>query len=132
SSFQYLIVAAVFSVGKPFRQPLYKNAVLVTCLVALCSLSLYFMFTPEGFFFDLLGLVEMPRSFHWALFWIVTINLLCCFLYAWVLLDPTVRSLKAIQRMRWRRRSNSRERYRRHGTKVYKVVEIGMREDSEV
>ena len=41
SSFQYITVAAVFSVGPPFRQPIYTNPMLLTSLTVLTCMSMY-------------------------------------------------------------------------------------------
>uniref|UniRef100_A0A8C6Q8Z2 Polyamine-transporting ATPase 13A3 n=1 Tax=Nothobranchius furzeri TaxID=105023 RepID=A0A8C6Q8Z2_NOTFU len=46
SSFQYLIVAIVFSKGKPFRQPSYKNWPFVLSVVSLYFFLLFIMFHP--------------------------------------------------------------------------------------
>uniref|UniRef100_A0A8C7YIK8 Polyamine-transporting ATPase 13A3 n=1 Tax=Oryzias sinensis TaxID=183150 RepID=A0A8C7YIK8_9TELE len=46
SSFQYLIVAVVFSKGKPFRQPSYKNWPFVLSTVGLYIFLLFILFHP--------------------------------------------------------------------------------------
>uniref|UniRef100_A0AAY4CGT8 Polyamine-transporting ATPase 13A3 n=1 Tax=Denticeps clupeoides TaxID=299321 RepID=A0AAY4CGT8_9TELE len=46
SSFQYLIVAIVFSKGKPFRQPSYKNCPFVLSAISLYVFLLLIMFYP--------------------------------------------------------------------------------------
>uniref|UniRef100_A0A3Q1BMN3 Polyamine-transporting ATPase 13A3 n=1 Tax=Amphiprion ocellaris TaxID=80972 RepID=A0A3Q1BMN3_AMPOC len=46
SCFQYLIVAIVFSKGKPFRQPSYKNWPFVVSAVSLYIFLLFIMFHP--------------------------------------------------------------------------------------
>uniref|UniRef100_A0A3Q1FSR2 Polyamine-transporting ATPase 13A3 n=1 Tax=Acanthochromis polyacanthus TaxID=80966 RepID=A0A3Q1FSR2_9TELE len=46
SCFQYLIVAIVFSKGKPFRQPSYKNWPFVVSAVSLYVFLLFIMFHP--------------------------------------------------------------------------------------
>uniref|UniRef100_A0A8D3DI75 P-type ATPase A domain-containing protein n=1 Tax=Scophthalmus maximus TaxID=52904 RepID=A0A8D3DI75_SCOMX len=46
SSFQYLIVAIVFSKGKPFRQPSYKNWPFVLSALSLYFFLLFIMFYP--------------------------------------------------------------------------------------
>uniref|UniRef100_A0A8C2YCD9 Polyamine-transporting ATPase 13A3 n=1 Tax=Coturnix japonica TaxID=93934 RepID=A0A8C2YCD9_COTJA len=47
SSFQYLIVAIVFSKGKPFRQPCYKNLLFVTSVVVLYVFLFFIMLHPS-------------------------------------------------------------------------------------
>uniref|UniRef100_A0A8C8IMU2 Polyamine-transporting ATPase 13A3 n=1 Tax=Oncorhynchus tshawytscha TaxID=74940 RepID=A0A8C8IMU2_ONCTS len=46
SSFQYLIVAIVFSKGKPFRQPSYKNWPFVVSCIGLYIFMFFIMFYP--------------------------------------------------------------------------------------
>uniref|UniRef100_A0A8C2IQQ0 Polyamine-transporting ATPase 13A3 n=1 Tax=Cyprinus carpio TaxID=7962 RepID=A0A8C2IQQ0_CYPCA len=46
SSFQYLIVAIVFSKGKPFRQPSYKNWPFVLSALILIGFLFFIMFFP--------------------------------------------------------------------------------------
>uniref|UniRef100_A0A3P8WCY6 ATPase 13A3 n=1 Tax=Cynoglossus semilaevis TaxID=244447 RepID=A0A3P8WCY6_CYNSE len=46
SSFQYLIVAIVFSKGKPFRQPSYKNWPFVLSAVSVYIFVMFIMFNP--------------------------------------------------------------------------------------
>ena len=96
SSFQYITVAAVFSVGPPFRQPIYTNPMLLTSLTILTCFSLFFLFVKQGFFFDLLGLVEFPASFHWKLLVIVVLNTVACFVFESHLMGPTLQFVKFI------------------------------------
>ncbi|KAG9493978.1 hypothetical protein GDO78_001703 [Eleutherodactylus coqui] len=65
SSFQYLIVAVVFSKGKPFRQPSYKNYLFVISVLALYALILFFMLYPIESIEDFFELVCVP--FQWRL-----------------------------------------------------------------
>uniref|UniRef100_A0A3Q2SSZ4 Probable cation-transporting ATPase 13A3 n=1 Tax=Fundulus heteroclitus TaxID=8078 RepID=A0A3Q2SSZ4_FUNHE len=59
SSFQYLIVAIVFSKGKPFRQPSYKNPFVLSA-VGLYFFLLFIMFHPvEGIDGFLEGLIDL-------------------------------------------------------------------------
>uniref|UniRef100_A0A8C0EYS1 Polyamine-transporting ATPase 13A3 n=1 Tax=Bubo bubo TaxID=30461 RepID=A0A8C0EYS1_BUBBB len=46
SSFQYLIVAIVFSKGKPFRQPCYKNFLFVISVIVLYVFIFFIMLHP--------------------------------------------------------------------------------------
>uniref|UniRef100_A0A673YDB7 Polyamine-transporting ATPase 13A3 n=1 Tax=Salmo trutta TaxID=8032 RepID=A0A673YDB7_SALTR len=50
SSFQYLIVAIVFSKGKPFRQPSYKNWPFVVSCIGLYIFLFFIMFYPVNDF----------------------------------------------------------------------------------
>ncbi|KAG2462182.1 AT133 ATPase, partial [Polypterus senegalus] len=46
SSFQYLIVALVFSKGKPFRQPSYRNVPFMVSLLSLYAFILFILLYP--------------------------------------------------------------------------------------
>jgi cation-transporting ATPase 13A2 len=46
SSFQYLILAAVFSKGKPYRQPFYTNIPFFTALVVLAAFTVLITLYP--------------------------------------------------------------------------------------
>ncbi|PWN38810.1 hypothetical protein IE81DRAFT_327122 [Ceraceosorus guamensis] len=128
SSFQYIIVCAIFSVGPPYRKPLYTNPMLVAALVILSFCSLYFLFVPSGFIFELLGLVEFPRSFHFALLAVVLVNTAACFAFDAYGKQPLTSAIKAMQRY-WRRRNRRDERVTKSG-KVYKQVAAGMIEEA--
>ncbi|XP_075058359.1 polyamine-transporting ATPase 13A3 isoform X2 [Mixophyes fleayi] len=65
SSFQYLIVAVVFSKGKPFRQPSYKNYLFVVSVLVLYALMLFFMLYPIKSIDWAFELVCIP--FNWRL-----------------------------------------------------------------
>lgn len=130
SSFQYITVAAVFSVGPPFRQPIYTNPMLLTSLTVLTCMSMYFLFMRGGFFFELLGLVEFPPSFHWKLFAIVVANTAACFVFESHLMGPTLNVIKFVQRMLFHR-GRKHDKTRKHGQKTYKAVLMSLNDPSE-
>ncbi|PWN36149.1 uncharacterized protein FA14DRAFT_111106, partial [Meira miltonrushii] len=129
SSFQYLIVAAAFSVGPPYRQPMYTNPMLMLSLGSLTVLSLYFLFVPSGPIFDVLELVEMPRSFHWALLIIVTANWALCLLFEAFATAWLTSAIKALQR--FIRRVRRGERTKKHESKMYKAVVAEWQNDGQ-
>uniref|UniRef100_A0A8B9CDN7 Polyamine-transporting ATPase 13A3 n=1 Tax=Anser brachyrhynchus TaxID=132585 RepID=A0A8B9CDN7_9AVES len=63
SSFQYLIVAIVFSKGKPFRQPCYKN--FLNKFLNVCGVNLWQLFSQ---------LVCVPYEWRLRILFIVIIN----------------------------------------------------------
>lgn len=130
SSFQYITVAAVFSVGPPFRQPIYTNPMLLTSLTILTCFSLFFLFVKQGFFFDLLGLVEFPASFHWKLLVIVVLNTVACFVFESHLMGPALQFVKFIQRVLYHR-GRKHERTRKVGQKTYKAVLMSLNDPTE-
>ncbi|XP_058043326.1 polyamine-transporting ATPase 13A3 isoform X2 [Ahaetulla prasina] len=70
SSFQYLIVAVVFSKGRPFRQPCYRNYLFVVSVVALYAFALTILLHPVAAIESFLELVCVPHA------WRVTVLLL--------------------------------------------------------
>ncbi|KAK0551268.1 hypothetical protein OC846_001097 [Tilletia horrida] len=130
SSFQYILVAGVFSVGPPYRKPMYTNPLLMLSLAILTSFSLYVLFIPSGFFFEILGLVSFPRSFHVALFIIVLVNAAACIVFESFAIDPVTAFLKGLQRL-WRRRHSRSASRRANAGKVYKRVAEDMQHDGD-
>ncbi|XP_008285779.1 probable cation-transporting ATPase 13A3 [Stegastes partitus] len=74
SCFQYLIVAIVFSKGKPFRQPSYKNWPFVVSAVTLYFFLLFIMFHPIEGIDEFLEIVCVPFDWRVKLFLIILVN----------------------------------------------------------
>ncbi|KAM4575187.1 polyamine-transporting ATPase 13A3 isoform 1-T1 [Fundulus diaphanus] len=74
SSFQYLIVAIVFSKGKPFRQPSYKNWPFVLSAVGLYFFLLFIMFHPVKGIDGFLEIVCVPFEWRLQLFLVILVN----------------------------------------------------------
>ncbi|PWN25160.1 hypothetical protein BDZ90DRAFT_281756 [Jaminaea rosea] len=130
SIFQYILVAAVFSVGPPYRKPMYTNAWLMLCLVVLGAACTYFLFAPvNSFAFDVLGLVEMPHSFHWALAAVVATNVVVSFVVEAYCIKPITKGFKGLQRA-YRRKRRTRSAAAAGGNgHHYKAVQQQLREE---
>ncbi|XP_010622365.1 probable cation-transporting ATPase 13A3 isoform X1 [Fukomys damarensis] len=76
SSFQYLTVAVVFSKGKPFRQPCYKNYFFVVSVIILYFFVLFIMLHPIAFVDEVLELVCIPYEWRITMLVIVLLNAL--------------------------------------------------------
>ncbi|XP_013368952.1 PREDICTED: probable cation-transporting ATPase 13A3 isoform X4 [Chinchilla lanigera] len=74
SSFQYLTVAVVFSKGKPFRQPCYKNYFFVVSVIILYFFVLLIMLHPIAFVDKVLELVCVPYEWRITMLLIVLLN----------------------------------------------------------
>ncbi|OXB83138.1 UNVERIFIED_CONTAM: hypothetical protein H355_016702 [Colinus virginianus] len=74
SSFQYLIVAIVFSKGKPFRQPCYKNFLFVISLVVLYVFLFFIMLHPTELIDTSFELVCVPYEWRLRILIIVIVN----------------------------------------------------------
>ncbi|XP_062337237.1 polyamine-transporting ATPase 13A3-like isoform X3 [Osmerus eperlanus] len=87
SSFQYLTVAIIFSKGKPFRQPSYKNwPFMLSCLglyIFLCLIMLY----PVPAIDNFLEIVCVPHAWRMTVVVIVILNTAVSFLLETLVLD---------------------------------------------
>ncbi|XP_031788029.1 uncharacterized protein LOC100121712 isoform X4 [Nasonia vitripennis] len=79
STFQYAIIAIVFSRGKPYRKPIYTNKLFILSIVVLTIVNAYITIYPAQWVVDLLEL-QMPPVYDWR-FMIVGlafVNFLVC------------------------------------------------------
>ncbi|KAJ7446163.1 hypothetical protein B0H11DRAFT_2085328 [Mycena galericulata] len=60
SCFQYVLVAAVFSIGPPYRKSLWTNGWLMASLVLLTALNLLVLLSPPQAISDVLTLMPLP------------------------------------------------------------------------
>ncbi|XP_013881453.1 probable cation-transporting ATPase 13A3 isoform X1 [Austrofundulus limnaeus] len=87
SSFQYLVVAIVFSKGRPFRQPRYKNWPFMVSCAGLYSFLLFIMLYPVPAIDRFLEIVCVPHDWRVTLLIIVAANAVVSFLLEIVILD---------------------------------------------
>ncbi|GAA5929875.1 putative acid anhydride hydrolase [Sporobolomyces koalae] len=122
SSFQYILVAAVFCVGPPYRKPLFTNRWLVFVLVGLSSFSLYTLFTPESsYIFSLLEFVKLPHDFHLELLLLIIGNVAASWAFEEFGAEKVAKSIGDLQR-KWRRLRGRRK----EGGKAYKAIQRSM------
>ena len=137
SCFQYILVAAVFSIGPPYRKPMWTNgiyssllflrhrsdtSILVLLMVSIGCLSLFnvlVLLFPPGPIAVILELMPLPYSARWTLLLAVVINVAISMAYErWGAQNVAVLIGSAMRmRRRWRTRDG----------KTYKAVEGGMR-----
>lgn len=115
SSFQYILVAAVFSIGPPYRLPMWSNSLLILCIGMLSAFSTLLLLRPLGVLAVLLGLMDIPIQARVELMGAVLINVVLSLGFEQYCQQLVV---KLIGRVLRRRR-----RGRRLDGKVYKVVE---------
>eukprot|EP00730_Choanoeca_flexa_P014697 TRINITY_DN6522_c0_g1_i1.p1 TRINITY_DN6522_c0_g1~~TRINITY_DN6522_c0_g1_i1.p1 ORF type:complete len:862 (+),score=245.74 TRINITY_DN6522_c0_g1_i1:22-2607(+) len=60
SNFQYVAVAVAFTLGEPYRAPVYTNVWFVLCVIGLTALNIVFVLTPNEFIRKTLQLMELP------------------------------------------------------------------------
>ncbi|XP_031430958.1 polyamine-transporting ATPase 13A3 [Clupea harengus] len=87
SSFQYLIVAIVFSKGKPFRQPSYKNWPFVLSACSLYAFLCFILLYPISAIDTFLEIVCVPFQWRLTVLLIVFINAVVCIVMETFVLD---------------------------------------------
>ncbi|KAI8989576.1 hypothetical protein BDB01DRAFT_782373 [Pilobolus umbonatus] len=75
SSYQYILVAVVFSVGPPYRQPIWTNHRLVLTLTVLIVLTTWCVLAPPSFLVNMLELEALPFGFRLFLVCLASVNL---------------------------------------------------------
>ncbi|WAQ80682.1 hypothetical protein PtA15_1A20 [Puccinia triticina] len=81
SIFQYILVAATFSVGPPYRKPIFSNYLLVLCLLILGGFSLNLLFVDSGFLFNLLELVSLDYALRLELLLWIFFNIFSSWIF---------------------------------------------------
>ncbi|XP_062411536.1 polyamine-transporting ATPase 13A3 isoform X2 [Sardina pilchardus] len=87
SSFQYLIVAIVFSKGKPFRQPSYKNWPFVLSACGLYAFLLFLLFYRNSAIDDFLEIVCVPMEWRLNILFIIFLNAVVSIIVETLVLD---------------------------------------------
>ncbi|CAE6439084.1 unnamed protein product [Rhizoctonia solani] len=115
SSYQYILVAAVFSIGPPYRKPMWTNGLLMLSIVALTAFSTLVLLAPPQAIRLLLDLMEIPTSAKRTLLIGAILNAGVCFAFErW---NPVAGALEAVSRRSQRRVRAGLE---------YRAVEGGM------
>ncbi|XP_041119543.1 probable cation-transporting ATPase 13A3 isoform X2 [Polyodon spathula] len=91
SSFQYLIVAIVFSKGKPFRQPSYKNLPFLISSFTLYAFILFIMLYPVDAIDQFLEIVCVPYQWRVTMLLIIVVNAVVSVLTENLILDVILR-----------------------------------------
>jgi cation-transporting ATPase 13A2 len=71
-----MLIAVVFSVGPPYRKPLWTNGRLVLALGILIGFTTWFVLAPPQFMLELLELEILPMSFKLLLLLLALMNLI--------------------------------------------------------
>ncbi|KAJ1860752.1 hypothetical protein LPJ73_001246 [Coemansia sp. RSA 2703] len=74
SSFQYVLVACVFSIGPPYRQSNLRNLGLVLTCLALFSFTTYLVLRPNPYVLSLFELVQLSEPFRRTLLLLAVVN----------------------------------------------------------
>ncbi|TDL26307.1 Ca-transporting ATPase [Rickenella mellea] len=119
SCFQYILVAAVFSIGPPYRKPMWSNGLLMLAIGALSGFSIVLLLVPPQAFALLLELMELPFPARATLLLAVIVNIGVSVAFeqwgTWLVAE-VIAILSQFRRSRRRTRDG----------KMYKAVEGGM------
>ncbi|XP_078064958.1 polyamine-transporting ATPase 13A3-like, partial [Mustelus asterias] len=77
---QYLAVAFVFSKGRPFRQPVYRNYLFMGCILVLYSFIIVIMMYPITIIDDFFQLVCVPTDWRNKMLLLILANVALCIL----------------------------------------------------
>ncbi|XP_059711448.1 probable cation-transporting ATPase 13A4 isoform X3 [Haemorhous mexicanus] len=80
STINCLIVALVFSKGKPFRQPIYTNYVFILVLIGQLGICLFLMFADIDDLYSKMDLVCTPTSWRISMVGMLAVTLAVSFL----------------------------------------------------
>ncbi|KAJ7091282.1 Ca-transporting ATPase [Mycena epipterygia] len=123
SCFQYVLVAAVFSIGPPYRKSIWTNGWLMGSLGVLTGLNILVLLSPPEMISDVLTLMPLPIHGRTVLLFGAAANAVLCMGFeqwgAGALAALAGKIIKVSHRWSAQRRSA-------HG-KIYKAVEGGMR-----
>ncbi|KAG0150885.1 hypothetical protein CROQUDRAFT_709427 [Cronartium quercuum f. sp. fusiforme G11] len=126
SIFQYVLVAATFSVGPPYRKEMFTNSFLVLCLAALGGFSTYMLFIDSGLPYRILELVPLSHEFRLELALFVILNVFTSIAFETYATQPVALwlggRLKQLRRL-WNR--NNRQSGKRD-RKLYKLIAESM------
>lgn len=78
SSYQYILVAAVFSIGPPYRKPIWSNGWLMSAIIILSGFSTILLLAPPQSMVLLLELMPIPMRARWTLLGVVILNTAAC------------------------------------------------------
>ncbi|KAJ8357324.1 hypothetical protein SKAU_G00201180 [Synaphobranchus kaupii] len=93
SSFQYLIIAIIFSKGKPFRQPSYRNWPFLLSAVFFYFLLLFIILYPIPAINNVLEIVCVPYQWRIMVLIIIVANAAVSVLIETVVFDTILRKL---------------------------------------
>ncbi|KAF8210382.1 hypothetical protein K438DRAFT_1809584 [Mycena galopus ATCC 62051] len=118
SCFQYVMIAAVFSIGPPYRKSMWTNGWLMASLGLLTALNTLVLLSPPEAVSDLLTLMPLPIQGRAVLLVGAVLNAVLCMGFEQWGAGTVAVVAGRIARMSRRRR--------RDGGKLYKAVEGGM------
>ncbi|KZT04578.1 Ca-transporting ATPase [Laetiporus sulphureus 93-53] len=119
SCFQYILVAAVFSIGPPYRRPMWTNGLLMLSIACLSLFNVVVLLSPPRPVASLLELVPLPFSARITLLGAAILNVVLSVTYEQWGTQAVSRVIGYVMQLRRQQRTKD--------GKVYKTVEGGMR-----
>ncbi|XP_061653528.1 polyamine-transporting ATPase 13A3-like isoform X1 [Phyllopteryx taeniolatus] len=101
SAFQYLIVAVVFSKGKPFRQPSYKNWSFVLTCTILYAFFLFIMLYPIPAVDELMEFATIPYDWRITLLIIILAHAVLSLILENLILDTLWKFVPTNTGVKW-------------------------------
>ncbi|KAJ6499197.1 hypothetical protein C8R45DRAFT_981502 [Mycena sanguinolenta] len=120
SCFQYVLIAAVFSIGPPYRKSMWTNGWLMASVGLLTALNTLVLLAPPKPVSDLLTLMPLPTQGRIVLLCGAVVNAVLCMGFEQWGAGTLVVVVGWIGKLSWRWRG------RRKDGKIYKAVEGGM------
>ncbi|XP_067828171.1 polyamine-transporting ATPase 13A3-like [Heptranchias perlo] len=93
---QYLAVAFVFSKGKPFQQPVYRNYLFMGCILVLYGFIILIMMYPIDTIDDFFQLVCVPSDWRNKMLLLILANVAVCILVENFLCDCSFQWLRIL------------------------------------
>ncbi|CCM05018.1 uncharacterized protein FIBRA_07217 [Fibroporia radiculosa] len=119
SCFQYILVAAVFSIGPPYRKAMWTNGLFMLSLACLSLFNIVVLVVPPRPIATLLELVPLPLSARTTLLAVVTVNVVLSLAFEKWGTRALTGLVETLAQLHQKRRIKD--------GKLYKTVEGGMR-----
>ncbi|KZT19690.1 hypothetical protein NEOLEDRAFT_1158964 [Neolentinus lepideus HHB14362 ss-1] len=120
SCFQYILVAAVFSIGPPYRKPMWTNGWLMLAIIGLSSFNVLVLLRPPRSISAILELMSLPFSARITLLMAVVLNVAVSMAFEQWGTQFVAQAIGLVMQL-FRGHQRIRE------GKLYKAVEGGMR-----